>query len=100
MELRQAALGILVRCLHFALEGKKWVGITWGIFSVVHALRNLSENMANKRVLTSRGLVQLLGVGNASPPRRCRVVWHMPTCRLSSCAVSPHPDLQQLVPSV
>lgn len=67
MELRQAALGILVRCLHFALEGKKWVGITWGIFSVVHALRNLSENMANKRVLTSRGLVQLLGVGNASP---------------------------------
>jgi hypothetical protein len=62
MELRQAALGILVRCLHFALEGKKWVGITWGIFSVVHALRNLSENIANKRVLTSRGLVQLLGV--------------------------------------
>jgi hypothetical protein len=67
MELRQAALGILVRCLQFALEGKKWVGITWGIFSVVHALRNLSENMANKRVLTSRGLVRLLGVRLLSP---------------------------------
>ena len=62
MELREAALGILVRCLQFALEGQKWVGITWGIFSVVHALRNLSENKANKHVLTSKGLVQLLGV--------------------------------------
>ena len=62
MELRCAALGILVRCLHFALEGKKWVGITWGIFSVVHALRNLSENQANKGVLTAKGLVELLGV--------------------------------------
>ena len=61
MEVREAALGILVRCLQYAIEGKKWVGITWGIFSVVHALRNLSENAANKRVLTSNGLVQLLG---------------------------------------
>jgi len=66
MHLREAALGILVRCLQYALEGKKWVGITWGIFSVVHALRNLSENVANKRVLTSWGLVQLLGV--STPP--------------------------------
>jgi hypothetical protein len=38
------------------------VGITWGIFSVVHALSNLSENQANKGVLTSKGLVELLGV--------------------------------------
>jgi hypothetical protein len=73
MELRQAALGILVRCLQFALEGKKWVGITWGIFSVVHALSNLSGNQANKGVLTSKGLVELLGVCVSSCSRAIQV---------------------------
>mmetsp|Transcript_13935 Transcript_13935/g.48131 ORF Transcript_13935/g.48131 Transcript_13935/m.48131 type:complete len:508 (-) Transcript_13935:97-1620(-) len=51
VSLRREAMEILVRCLHYALKGEKWVGITWGIFSVVHALKNLSQIEENKHVL-------------------------------------------------
>eukprot|EP00293_Proteomonas_sulcata_P001776 CAMPEP_0184326092 /NCGR_PEP_ID=MMETSP1049-20130417/142376_1 /TAXON_ID=77928 /ORGANISM="Proteomonas sulcata, Strain CCMP704" /LENGTH=271 /DNA_ID=CAMNT_0026648263 /DNA_START=20 /DNA_END=835 /DNA_ORIENTATION=- len=60
MKVREGALGILVRCLRYALKGQKWVGITWGTFSVIHAMCNLSEIELNKGVLIAAGLVELL----------------------------------------
>eukprot|EP00960_Hanusia_phi_P057039 763429-Hanusia_phi.AAC.5 len=55
--LRREAMEILVRCLQYALKGEKWVGITWGIFSVVHALKNLSQIEENKLVLFKFDLI-------------------------------------------
>lgn len=57
---RGADLAAIVRVLGFALDGKKWVGVSFTPYSVLYPLSRLAVGRENRAGLVESGVVELL----------------------------------------